>query len=166
MRSCTRKGRSTQQRIAGQSHDLLSLLSSLQEGKQVDVLVMDFAKAFDKVYYSFMVHKLCHYGIQGKVNRCIKNWLADRKHTVVVEGEKSHFVSVDSGVPVSSVLGPGLFLYYINDLPAKLNSNVRLLNMMRQSACLVFNPIMVNIFASLFNCTPVGRASDSVMAPT
>ena len=40
------------------------------------------------------------------------------------------------------------------------------INVMRQSACLVFNPIMVNNFASLFNCTPVGRASDSVMAPT
>ena len=44
--------------------------------------------------------------------------------------------------------------------------NVYNINIMRQSACLVFNPIMVNNFASLFNCTPVGRASDSVMAPT
>ena len=40
------------------------------------------------------------------------------------------------------------------------------INIMQQSACLVFNPIMVNNFASLFNCTPVGRASDSMMAPT
>ena len=40
------------------------------------------------------------------------------------------------------------------------------INMMRQSACLVFNPITVNSFASIFNCTPVGRASDSMMAPT
>ena len=40
------------------------------------------------------------------------------------------------------------------------------INIMRQSACLVFNPITVNNFASLFNCTPVGRASDSMMAPT
>ena len=44
--------------------------------------------------------------------------------------------------------------------------NVYNINIMRQSACLVFNPIMVNNFSSLFNCTPVGRASDSVMAPT
>ena len=44
--------------------------------------------------------------------------------------------------------------------------NVYNINIMRQSACLVFNPIMVNNFASLFNCTPVGRASGSVMAPT
>ena len=43
---------------------------------------------------------------------------------------------------------------------------VRYINIMRQSACLLFNPITVNIFASLFNCTPVGRASDSMMAPT
>ena len=45
-------------------------------------------------------------------------------------------------------------------------SNGYNINIMRQSACLVFNPITVNNFASLFNCTPVGRASDSVMAPT
>ena len=49
------------------------LSSSLQEGKQVDMLIMDFAKAFDKVCHSLLVHKLCHYGIQGKVNRWIKN---------------------------------------------------------------------------------------------
>ena len=56
-----------------------------------------------------------------------KNWLADRKQAVAVEGEKSQCVSFDSGMQQGSVLGPGLFLYYINNLPAKLHSKVRLL---------------------------------------
>ena len=87
---------------------------------------MDFAKAFDKVCHSLLVHKLHLYRIQGNVNTLIKNWLANRKQSVVVEGEQSSFLSVESGVPHDSVLGPCLFLYYINDLPAKLHSSVRL----------------------------------------
>ena len=67
-----------------------------------------------------------HYGIRGEVNNWIKNWLSDRKQAVVGEGEKSEPVSVHSGVPQGSVLGPGLFLYYINDLPSRLRSKVRL----------------------------------------
>ena len=87
------------------------LSRNLQNNQQTDVLVMHFAKAFDKVCHSLLVHKLQHYGIQGNVNRWIKKRLASRKQSVVVEGEKSQFVNVDSGVPQGSMLRPGLFLY-------------------------------------------------------
>ena len=81
---------------------------------------------FDKVPHSLLIHKLHHYGIRGEVNNWIKNWLSDRKQAVVAEGEKSEPVSVESGVPQGSVLGPGLFLYYINDFPSRLRSKVSL----------------------------------------
>ena len=86
---------------------------------------MDFAKAFDKVDHILLIHKLHHNGIRGEVNTWIKNWLKDRTQSVVVEGEKSEPVSVDSGAH-GSVLGPGFFLYYINNLPERLRSRVRL----------------------------------------
>ena len=100
------------------------LSNNLQNNQQTDI--MNFAKAFDKVCHSPLTHKLHHYGIQGNVNRWTKNWLANCKQSVVVEGEQSQFVSVEPGVPQGSVLEPCLFLYCINDLPAKLHSSVRL----------------------------------------
>ena len=118
-----RRGRSCETQLIKFIDDLTS---NLEEGQQTDILIMDFAKAFDKVDHSLLTHKLHHYGIRGEVNTWIKNWLKDRTQSVVVEGEKSEPVSVDSGVPQGSVLGPGLFLYYINDLPERLRSRVRL----------------------------------------
>ena len=99
---------------------------NLDTGKQTDCLIMDFSKAFDKVSHSLLIHKLDHYGIRGKTNRWIQNFLADRKQVVVVEGENSDSINVDSGVPQGSVLGPSLFLFYINDMPEGLRSRVRL----------------------------------------
>ena len=75
---------------------------------------MDFAKAFDKVNHSLLIHKLRYYGIDGKTTRWIQNWLEDRQQTVVLDGVSSEAVNVDSGVPQDSVLG--LFLFYIDDL--------------------------------------------------
>jgi hypothetical protein len=70
-----------------------------QEGQQTDILILDFAKAFDKVNHSLLIHKLQHYGIIGKSVRRIQNWLANRKQSVVIDGSTSDAVSVDSGVP-------------------------------------------------------------------
>ena len=77
----------------------------LDNGQQTDCLIMDFSKAFDKVSHSLLVHKLQHYGIRGKTNRWIKSFLSGRTQCVLVEGEKSSSIDVESGVPQGSVLG-------------------------------------------------------------
>jgi len=99
---------------------------NMEQGKQTDVLVMDFSKAFDKVSHGLLIHKLHQYGIQGKTNAWIQAFLSGRSQSVVVEGTQSDAVNVESGVPQGSVLGPSLFLYYINDIPEGIGATVRL----------------------------------------
>ena len=94
--------------------------------KQTDIVIMDFAKAFDKVNHSLLLHKLHHYGVRGQVNRWIGDFLQDQKQPVVVDSAKSNSVAVKSGVSHGSVLGPSLFLVYINDLPSTVSSPMRL----------------------------------------
>jgi hypothetical protein len=85
-----------------------------------------FSKAFDKVSHCLLTHKLDHYGVKGKSNIWIRNFLSNRKQAVVVEGETSDYINVESGVPQGSVLGPNLFLYYINGMPENIKSTVRM----------------------------------------
>ena len=102
------------------------IANNMQLGLQTDVCVLDFSKAFDKVGHKRLVEKLKMYGIDGETNTWIKDFFSDRTQSVLVDISSSGSIPVTSGVPQVSVLGPCLFLFYINDISEGLNSTVRL----------------------------------------
>ena len=116
------------------------LASSLDKNVQTDMIILDFSKAFDRVPHQRLLKKVHHYGIRGNTHQWNSSFLNSRTQQVLVEEQSSEKIPVVSGVPQGSVLGPVLFLMFINDLPDNINSSTRLF----ADDCILYRQIQNN----------------------
>ena len=114
----------------------------LNDGKQIDIICLDMSEAFDKVDHTKLLGSLHQYGITGKLHDWFRSYLQGSKQQVTVHGATSRELAVTSGVPQGSLLGPMLFLLFVDDLPNTVKTS--------RVACYADN---TNIFKSIDSIT-------------
>ena len=99
---------------------------ALDAGKEIRVVFCDISKAFDRVWHAGLLHKRRSVGISGEFLKWIYSYLVGRKQRVVLQGVESEWNYIKVGVPQGSILGPLLFLIFINDIGTEIGSSIRL----------------------------------------
>ena len=98
----------------------------MDDGKEVRVVFCDTSKAFDRVWHRGLLFKMRQAGISNPLLRWFESYLSNRFQRVVLEGSVSDYRGISAGVPQGSILGPIMFLVYINDIVENINSCIRL----------------------------------------
>ena len=117
------KGDSTTNQLL---HIYNDFCKALDEGKEVRAVFCDISKAFDRVWHKGLLYKLSSIGIDGNLLSWFRSYLTDRQQRVVINNSCSTWQSIPAGVPQGSILGPLLFLIYINDIVNDIDAKIRL----------------------------------------
>jgi hypothetical protein len=99
---------------------------ALEEGKEICLVFLDVSKAFDRVWHSGLLHKLRCLGIEGNLFDWLCNYLKDRRIRTIINGQTSDWQNTTAGVPQGSILGPLLFLVFINDITTNIECDIHL----------------------------------------